>query len=231
MRSDLTTLCLDAGNTLIGMDTELLREMLASEGIAATAEAVARAEAAARPALSRWIASGVSTEGAATLTVYLRETLVAIGHRGVDEATLRRMATALRSVDTRGLWSRVLPGVPEALRTLRTAGLRLVVVSNADGTVESGLARVGLRDLVDLVVDSHVVGFEKPDPRIFAHALAAVGASPAETLHVGDLYAVDVVGARAAGIDAVLLDPYGDWAGVDCERVADVPALAARLIA
>ncbi len=231
MRGDLTTLCLDAGNTLIGMDTELLREMLASEGISATAEAVARAEAAARPALSRWIASGVSTEGAATLAVYLRETLVAIGHRGVDEAALRRMAAALRSVDTRGLWSRVLPGVPEALRTLRAAGLRLVVVSNADGTVESGLARVGLRELVDLVVDSHVVGFEKPDPRIFAHALAAVGASPAETLHVGDLYAVDVVGARAAGIDAVLLDPYGDWTGVDCERVADVPALAARLIA
>lgn len=231
MRPGLTTLCLDAGNTLIGMDVELLRDVLAAEGIAATTEAVARAEAAARPALSRWIASGVSTEGAATLAVYLRETLAAVGRREVDEATLRRMAATLRSIDTRGLWSRVLPGVPEALRALRGAGLRLVVVSNADGTVESGLARVGLRDLVDVVIDSHVVGVEKPDPRIFAHALAAVGASPVEALHVGDLYAVDVVGARAAAVGAVLLDPYGDWVGVDCERATDVPALAARLLA
>jgi HAD superfamily hydrolase (TIGR01509 family) len=231
MRTGLTTLCLDAGNTLIGMDIEFLREMLASEGIPATAEAVARAEAAARPGLSRWIASGVSTEAATTFSVYLRETLAAIGHRGVDDATLLRLGTRLRGVNTRGLWSRVLPGIPAALQALRAAGFRLLVVSNADGTVESGLASLGLRDLVDLVVDSHVVGFEKPDPRIFAHALAAVGASPAEALHTGDLYAVDVVGARAAGLDAVLLDPYDDWVGVDCERVADVPALAVRLIA
>jgi putative hydrolase of the HAD superfamily len=99
-------------------------------------------------------------------------------------------------------------------------------VSNADGTVERGLTRAGLRGLLDDVVDSHVVGFEKPDPRIFAHALERSGAAPGTTLHVGDLYAADVVGARAAGLHALLLDPHGDWPPVDCARLPDVAALA-----
>ena len=114
------------------------------------------------------------------------------------------------------LWSAVLPGVPEALARLREAGFRLVVVSNADGTVEEGLTRAGLRPLLHAVVDSSVVGFEKPDPRIFSHALSLFDSDPARTLHVGDMYAADIVGARAAGVHALLLDPHGDWGDVDC---------------
>ena len=128
------------------------------------------------------------------------------------------------------LWSAVLPGVPEALARLRAAGLRLVVVSNADGTVEEGLTRAGLRRYLDAVVDSQVVGFEKPDPRIFTHALALFGSDPARTLHVGDIYAADVAGARAAGVHAVLLDPHGDWGELDCPMARDVPEVADRLL-
>ena len=124
----------------------------------------------------------------------------------------------------------VLPGVPEALKKLRAAGLRLVVVSNADGTVEEGLTRGGLRPLLDAVVDSHVVGFEKPDPRIFTHALGLYGSDPARTLHVGDFYAADVAGARAAGVHALLLDPHGDWGELDCPVARDVPEVADRLL-
>ena len=61
------------------------------------------------------------------------------------------------------------------------------------------------------VIDSALVGYEKPDPRIFAAALERTGADPDRTLHIGDLYHADVVGARTAGIHALLLDPYGDW--------------------
>jgi len=118
------------------------------------------------------------------------------------------------------LWSAVLPGVPEALARLRAAGYRLVVVSNADGTVEEGLTRAGLRPYLHAVVDSHLVGFEKPDPRIFDHALSLFGSDPTRTLHVGDMYAADVVGARAAGLHALLLDPHGDWGEVDAAHVA-----------
>ncbi len=78
-------------------------------------------------------------------------------------------------------------------------------------------------------MDSAIVGFEKPDPRIFEHALAAIGAAPERAAHVGDLYHADVTGARAAGVHPVLLDPFGDWHAVDCERARDLPDLAARI--
>jgi putative hydrolase of the HAD superfamily len=121
--------------------------------------------------------------------------------------------------------------VREALQMLRGAGLSLVVVSNSDGTVEDGLRAGGLRPLLHGVIDSAVVGAEKPDPAIFRHALDLVGSRPDRTLHVGDLFSVDVLGARAAGLHAVLLDPYGDWDDVDCPVATDLHALAHALLA
>jgi HAD superfamily hydrolase (TIGR01509 family) len=119
--------------------------------------------------------------------------------------------------------------VPEGLAAFRALGLRLVVVSNSDGTAERGLAAAGLRPYFEAVMDSAVVGYEKPDPRIFEHALAAIGGAPERAAHVGDLYHADVTGARAAGVHAVLLDPFDDWQAVDCERARDLPDLAARI--
>jgi FMN phosphatase YigB (HAD superfamily) len=49
-------------------------------------------------------------------------------------------------------------------------------------------------------------------------------------VHIGDLHAVDVVGARAAGLHAVLLDPFGDWGDADCPRVRDLGTLAQSLV-
>jgi FMN phosphatase YigB (HAD superfamily) len=48
-------------------------------------------------------------------------------------------------------------------------------------------------------------------------------------VHVGDLFHADVAGARAAGVHAVLLDPYGDWPDVDCARARDLGEVAERL--
>ena len=107
-----------------------------------------------------------------------------------------------------------------------------MVVSNSDGTVEDGLKDRGLHEYFDAVIDSHVVGFEKPDGRIFECAIAASGARAESTLHVGDLYFADVVGARGAGLHALLLDPFGDWEAygqVDCARLPDILALAERI--
>jgi hypothetical protein len=47
---------------------------------------------------------------------------------------------------------------------------------------------------------------------------------------VGDFYAADVAGARAAGVHALLLDPHGDWGEVDCEVARDVPEVAERIL-
>ena len=230
---EIDTVFLDAGNTLVSMDVVLLCEVVASHGIACTPDTLTRAEAAARPALSRFLA-GSSTDWPDTFTFYVRSILEALG--GAAAAARGMLAPRLaseirRSVGTQRLWSHVLPGVPDALRELRAAGVTLAVVSNSDGTVEQGLIATGLRPYLHHVVDSAIVGVEKPDPRIFQHALEAVGARAERTLHVGDLYAVDVVGARAAGLHALLLDPYGDWGDADCERAPDVAAVARRLLA
>lgn len=229
-RADLDTIFLDAGNTLVGMDADLVTAHLRREGIAATPEAFIRAEAGARPALSAWLLSGTSSEARVTMPFFVTRILAGLGMPDVDLARAEALVVGLRaSVPTDRLWSRVLPGVPAALAALRAAGLGLVVVSNSDGTVEQALARVGLRERVDQVVDSAVVGVEKPAPGIFRHALALSGSAPERTLHVGDLYAVDVLGARGVGLHAALLDPFDDWHDVDCPRVADLTALARAL--
>jgi putative hydrolase of the HAD superfamily len=124
----------------------------------------------------------------------------------------------------------VIPGVPEALVALRGAGIKLAVVSNSDGSIEGGLAARGLRDHFDEIFDSHFIGYEKPDARIFHHALEACCADPAKTLHVGDLYSADVVGARAAGVHPILLDPFDDWGDVDCALVPDLTVLSERVL-
>jgi putative hydrolase of the HAD superfamily len=81
-----------------------------------------------------------------------------------------------------------------------------------------------------VVVDSKLAGFEKPDPRIFLPALTALGVAAADALYVGDLYEVDVVGARRAGMAAVLLDPAGLHASRDVPTAPDVAAVVDRLL-
>jgi putative hydrolase of the HAD superfamily len=235
---DLEALFFDAGNTLVGIDVALVAERLGARGIQATAAQVGRAEAAARPAVSRRLEGGVSSEARDTFAFYLRRALdhlgAATGGRTSSEldAIADGLAVELKTeVPTRRLWSRVLPGVPGALAALRSAGLRLVVVSNSDGTIARGLDEAGIGDLLDGVIDSAVVRIEKPDPRIFRFALERSGSAPERTAHVGDLHAVDVLGARAAGLHGVLLDPHGDWVDFDCPKVPDVATLADAIFA
>lgn len=92
-----------------------------------------------------------------------------------------------------------------ALMTARGHGARVIVVSNWDVSLLEVLERVGLAPLVDAVVTSAAVGARKPEPAIFAHALALAGAAPGQALHVGDSLSEDVAGARASGIAPLLL--------------------------
>lgn len=223
---------LDAGNTILSMDYEILSRWMESLGTGIDPNRLARAEAAARPALSRYLASGNSTEASASLEVYVSSMLeVTQEGESPDGELLHELLSKLHQPGNWDrLWSRVPDGVPGALRALGEAGLGRIVVSNADGTVDRKLESVGLLPLVDAIVDSSKLGSEKPDPEIFRHAVRLAGARPEECLHVGDLYSVDVLGARAAGVHAVLLDPYDDWTGHDCARVRDVPELVTQIL-
>ncbi|MGI8438591.1 MAG: HAD family hydrolase [Thermoleophilaceae bacterium] len=97
------------------------------------------------------------------------------------------------------------PEAARALAELRAGGVRLVAASNWDCSLAEVLDRVGLGEALDAVVPSALVGAPKPDPRLFATALDAVGAQASRSIHVGDSIEHDVAGARAAGLRAVLV--------------------------
>jgi putative hydrolase of the HAD superfamily len=96
-----------------------------------------------------------------------------------------------------------------ALESLRSRTISLYCVSNWDVSLGEVLERCGLAGKLDGVITSAAAGARKPDPAIFARALAQAGCAPAEALHVGDTPAEDLAGARAAGIRALLIDRRG----------------------
>lgn len=170
-------------------------------------------------------ASGNDTERAST---YL-EALFRFS--GVPAERMREVRDCLTQLHReRHLWCSIRERTHEALARLRKAGLRLGIVSNSDGRVEQALAMAGLRDYFDVVVDSGLVGVEKPDPAIFQTALDALGVAPEEALYVGDLYEVDVLGARAAGMDAVLLTSASAPADRPCRTAASIDELVDTLL-
>ncbi|HVL31353.1 MAG TPA: HAD-IA family hydrolase [Solirubrobacteraceae bacterium] len=118
--------------------------------------------------------------------------------------------------------------VPAALRALRHAGRRLVVVSNWDVSLHEMLDATGLRELVDAAISSAEAGAAKPAPAIFERALALAGAAAAGAVHVGDSLQHDVAGARAAGLRPVLVARAGRPPGVpaDVTVVASLAELA-----
>ena len=219
----------DAGNTLIYLDHErLASEVGAALGLPITAEALDRSAGAATQAVegSAGVAAGRTDRERAR--VYL-ETLFA--GAGVPADRMEEVARTLRRLHEEWhLWCRTVPGTLEALDRLRAAGLRLGVVSNSDGRVEEALRAAGIDDRFDVILDSALVGVEKPDPAIFRAALTALDVGPEEALFVGDVYGVDVVGARAAGIEAVLLVADASEPGPACRRVDSLVALADDLL-
>jgi putative hydrolase of the HAD superfamily len=106
----------------------------------------------------------------------------------------------------------------DGLEAARSSGAATAVVSNGDWSLAAALADAGLA--VDAVVDSATAGVAKPDPEIFRRALAALGVAAGEALHVGDSDETDGAGARAAGIDVVIVDRSAS------PRPGTIPSLA-----
>jgi HAD superfamily hydrolase (TIGR01509 family) len=219
----------DAGNTLIYLDHErMAAEVGAALGMPLSAPALDRAVGAATSAVegARGVAAGRTDSARAR--AYLEALFTGAG---VPPARMDEVARTLRRLHREWhLWCRTMPGTVQSLDRLRVAGLRLGVVSNSDGRVEEALTAAGIRDQFELVLDSAVLGVEKPDPAIFRAALTALGVAPEEALYVGDLYEVDVAGARAAGIEAILLVPDAAAPGPECRRVESLVALADDLL-
>lgn len=203
--SALTTLLLDAGNTLVFLDHVAVADVVTSHGVPVDARELMRREGDAKRRYEALMAAGVSHEEAWGL--YLRALLEAVG---VPPAVARDMVAPLRRAhDGFNLWRRVPPGMHDALAQARQRGLRVAVVSNSEGMLPQLFERVGLAPFIELVIDSHHEGVRKPDPELFRRALARLGVPAAGAVYLGDIPGVDVVGAHAAEIAAVLVDPLG----------------------
>lgn len=219
----LETVFLDAGGVLIFPNWTRISQTLALHGVSVAPAALASAEPLAKRTLddSRTITvTNDATRGWLFFNLILSEAGVPI--TPATDAALAELHLYHRESN---LWELVADGVVPALAELGARGLKLTVVSNANGRLRLLLDRLGLSAQVDCLLDSYDEGVEKPDPRLFEIALERSGARAETTIHVGDIYQVDVVGARAAGVRGVLLDAADLYPEADCPRVRSLADL------
>ena len=220
----LDTVFLDAGGVLVHPNWFRVAAALRSRGLAAEAAALFAAEPHAKREMdlgSLMARTNDQQRGWIYFEAVLR-------HAGVpvDDRARTALADVRAYHDVHNVWEHVPDDVVPTVEALRGLGVRLVVVSNANGKLHAMFERVGLAGRFDVVLDSHDFGVEKPDPRLFHLALEASGAAAGSTVHVGDFFHIDVVGARRAGLaDAVLVDPADVYGDADCPRVTALPQL------
>lgn len=211
----------DLGGTLLVMRRDrIFRRVLSEEGYKAEMREIHSAYVSAD---SWWI----SEFGGRVMTP--QETSEA--YRRLDERAFSTVfprespAEALRvSRQVRRRWPELegeiplelYPDVEPTLTKLKDGGYLLGLISNAPAGTGRTVEALGLSRYLDSVIISGAVGYSKPNPEIFRMALNDLHIGPEESVHVGDLYEADVVGARNAGILGLLIDRDGRAQGLDC---------------
>jgi len=223
----IETLLLDAGGVLVYPNWDRVSDILDRHGIGVPAEALRRAEPQAKFAIDSAYAVA-TTSDADRGSRYFHLTFDAAG---VPAGAVRQ--PALHDLwayhQAHNLWEHVPADVVPTLERLRAAGLTLAIASNANGVLQRAFDRVGLTPYFHAICDSCVEGVEKPDPRFFQIVLERAGGRPETAMHVGDLYYVDVLGARSAGIRPLLMDPAGLYRGFDVDRIESLAGLLSAL--
>jgi HAD superfamily hydrolase (TIGR01549 family) len=200
----------DYGHVLGGLDrAELAGRLRAfAEGHEVDERALRDARVAAYRAHDEAIARGLGHEAGWRALV---GTLVAAAwsRAGLGEDTRDAAVEALwRAQPTRNLWRDVPDEAHRLLEALGARGVKMVVTSNSEGRVRELLEEVGIAHHFVAILDSGLLGFAKPDARIFLLAAERAGVAPDELVHVGDSEKADVVGARAAGLRTVRFDGF-----------------------
>ena len=219
---DVDLLCLDAGNTVIFLDHARLAELVRRAGLEVSAEVLIRTEGEAKVL--------AETGGLVDVVWKFRDRPGASGWgkmvgtiallAGLDESMVPPLLDiAWPHHEAKNLWWKVPEGMGAALDSMRRSGVKVAIISNSEGMLDRLFTELDVLQHFDLVVDSGKVGVEKPDPRIFQIALERFNVAPGRALHLGDMFATDILGARAAGIRHALIDPFEHYAG----RHAEIP--------
>ena len=208
---------LDAGDTLIGPRESFgagYRRVLLDLGVEAAAADLESGLRATWAGFNRTHTPGVDRYGAhpggeeAYWLRFVEGTLARTPGLTADPDLASRALVPLRDafLDTQ-TW-KVFDDVVPALAALRALGVRLAVVSNWDSRLPALLDALDLSPWFETLAVSHVEGVEKPSPELFLRALGRLGGRPEDALHVGDVPELDEVGARAAGVESVIVDRH-----------------------
>ncbi|HET7034262.1 MAG TPA: HAD-IA family hydrolase [Thermomicrobiaceae bacterium] len=222
----------DAGGTLLTLRPDQAREwsvVLGELGLEVPEERIAaalereRPLAAARRARTVPATHAVSAEaGEERRRQFIAEVLLGAGVApDALPAALEAIKAALDSARMYLAYPDALP----ALRALWERGLKLGAVTNAWPSMPRILLDLGFGEYLGFWVVSEMLGVEKPGPAIFERALEIGGAPPERALQVGDDLRTDVAGARAAGMQAVLLDRSGAAEPAKEAAALDVPVI------
>ena len=210
---NIAAVILDVGQTILSPDYSFIQTLFSDYGVHTTIPELARGAALGREKYFRgdddnrwkeyfefWFShAGVAPQYFPTLLLQVRER----HHREY-------------------LWNWVEPTARTTFEQLRARGYRLAVVSNADGKVESVLHGLELAHFFECIIDSKIVGVEKPDPRIFQLALEHLQLPGSSCVYVGDNYDRDVIGARRANLTPILLDPFNVVPEDDVRRITQL---------
>jgi len=227
-RPMLETLSLDAGGVLVRPNWLRIASVFEAHGIRTTPQALSSVELKVMREQDRK-ANIRETNDSDRVSEFFSQSLDQAGAQGSPAARLAAFDELKRLHGENNLWNLVHDDVIPALGRFKAIGLQLIVLSNANGTIKKMFENQGIAQWFSHIVDSGEEIAEKPDPRFFEIALARAGANRETTLHVGDMYFVDVLGARAAGIRAALIDRGGLQQDRDCPRFTDLNELAAAI--
>lgn len=223
----------DAGNTLLlphPSVEEVCAEVLAAHGYRAELEAIRRGlEKADRYYEERYWADDTfwaSEEEAAAMW----SEMYALVMREVGVEPSLDLGRELYDEFGKGDRWALYPDVLPTVERLHQMGIRMGIISNWDVRLPGLCHHLGLSRYLEFVISSANLGRIKPEASIFRAALDRVGVEPVEAVHVGDHYYADVLGARAAGIHAVLLDRAGRAGNPDCPVIGSLEELPELLL-
>ena len=222
MNSKITTIFFDVGNTLLFPNHDRIHAPLTERGITPTPEHLRDLERRTKNDVDSLTTQNGSPDHGFWWMFYT-QLLQELGLR--DDAVRDQLVSDIRNSAN---WDRVLSGTCERLQQIG-AQYRIGVISNADGKIEQVLAKCEIAQCFRTITDSGLVGFEKPRPEIFQHALASLNAKPQESLYVGDVYSVDYLGATGAGMQAMLMDISGAYVEKGVPRVESLEQLQSTL--
>jgi putative hydrolase of the HAD superfamily len=219
----------DAGMTLVELDLDFLARRLAQRGMVVAPAALR----AAAPIAWQHYDERVDSGGVHGRLWHDLIGEIITGAGAPRDATRSAVEWLWEQQTAQNLFRAPIPDMVALARRLRADGVRTAVVSNSEGRLAELLAEIGIADAFEHVVDSGRLGIEKPDPRIFAHALELLGVTgDTPAVHVGDSWSADVGGALAAGWRAIWYgrraEPRDDPRVAHARDAAETEAALAR---